>query len=129
REGPMIYEFDVEVRPQFELPNYRGLKLKRPVQEFTEADVEREKRKLLEPYGQVVPKEGEPPTVAVGDISVCDITTRLNNQTLNEVKEVRIRVDPRLALKDGVAENFGKEVAGAKPGESRIVAITLPDGV
>src|SRR4051812_41821900 len=118
-EGPMIYEFDVEVRPQFQLPDYKGLKLKRPVQEFTDADVDREKRRLLEPYGQIVPKEGNPPTVAIGDIIVCDIATRFAGQVLNDVKEVRIRVDPRLALKDGVAENFGKEVTGAKPGETR----------
>ena len=35
KEGPLIYEFDVEVRPQFDLPNYKGLKLKRPVKTFT----------------------------------------------------------------------------------------------
>jgi trigger factor len=34
-----------------------------------------------------------------------------------------------LALKDGVAENFGKEVAGAKPGDTRAVDITLSDAV
>ena len=55
-EGPMIYEFEVEVRPQFQLPNYKGLKLKRPVQDFTDADVAKEKRRLLEPYGQLVPE-------------------------------------------------------------------------
>ncbi len=86
KEGPLVYEFEVEVRPQFELPNYKGLKLKRPVQEFTDADVQKEKRRLLEPYGQVVPKEGDPPTVAVGDIITCDIVTKLGGQTLNEVK-------------------------------------------
>src|SRR5439155_169477 len=31
KTGPMVYEFEVEVRPQFDLPNYRGLKLRRPV--------------------------------------------------------------------------------------------------
>src|SRR5689334_22616800 len=44
KEGPMVYEFEVEVRPQFELPNYKGLKLKRPVQTFSDADVTKEKR-------------------------------------------------------------------------------------
>jgi trigger factor len=129
KEGPLVYEFEVEVRPQFELPNYKGLKLKRPVQQFTDDDVQKEKRRLLEPYGQVVPKEGEPPKVEVGDIITCDIVTRLGDQTLNEVKEVRIRVDPRLALKDGVAENFGKAMAGAEPGDTKTVDIKLSDAV
>ena len=29
-KGPMNFEMDVEVRPQFEVPNYKGLKVKRP---------------------------------------------------------------------------------------------------
>jgi trigger factor len=128
-EGPMIYEFEVEVRPQFQLPNYKGLKLKRPVQTFTDADVSKEKRRLLEPYGQIVPKEGDPPTAAVGDFVTCDITTRLGDQMLNEVKEVRIKVDPRLALKDGVSEDFGKRMTGAKAGDTRMVDIKLSDAV
>src|SRR5262245_31537576 len=42
KAGPLIYEFDVEVQPQFDLPNYKGLKLKRPVMTFTEADIDKE---------------------------------------------------------------------------------------
>src|SRR5215217_4923301 len=30
-QGPFVYEFEVEVRPEFELPDYKGLKLRRPV--------------------------------------------------------------------------------------------------
>src|SRR5438132_12237926 len=52
KEGPLVYEFEVEVRPQFELPNYKGLKLKRPVQEVADADVAKEKRRLLTPCAQ-----------------------------------------------------------------------------
>ena len=44
KEGPLVYEFDVEVRPEFELPNYKGLKLKRPVKEYGDEDVASEKR-------------------------------------------------------------------------------------
>jgi len=128
-EGPLVYEFEVEVRPHFQLPDYKGLKLKRPVQEFTDADVAKEKRRLLEPYGQLVPKDGDPPVAAEGDLITCDINTRLGDQQLNEVKEVRIKLDPRLALKDGVAENFGKQMAGVKPGDNRTVDIKLSDAV
>ena len=30
-EGPMTFEFDIEVRPDFEMPKWRGLKLDRPM--------------------------------------------------------------------------------------------------
>src|SRR5262245_7929553 len=36
-DGPLIYEFEVEVRPQFDLPNYKGLKIKRPIRTFSDA--------------------------------------------------------------------------------------------
>jgi trigger factor len=127
-EGPMVYEFEVEVRPEFQLPNYKGLKLKRPVQTFTDADVEREEKRLLEPYGQVVPKP-EPGTVDVGDIVVADITSRDGDRVLNSVKEQRVRVDPRLALRDGIAPRFGEQMKGAKAGDERVVDIVLADTV
>src|SRR5436190_1262763 len=31
KEGPLVYEFEVEVRPEFTLPDYRGLKIQRYV--------------------------------------------------------------------------------------------------
>ena len=40
KEGDFEYEFDVEVRPEFELPQYEGLKIRRPVREVTDADVQ-----------------------------------------------------------------------------------------
>jgi trigger factor len=127
KEGPLVYEFDVEVRPEFELPNYRGLKLKRPVKEFGGADVENEKRRLLAPYAQVVPKpEGD---AQVGDIIVADVTVRDGQRVLNEMKEYRVRVDAKLAFKDGVAERFGEQVKGAGPGDKRNVDIDLSTSV
>src|SRR5262245_2372130 len=46
-KGDFIYEFEVEVRPHFDLPEYKGLKLKKPVRDFTEADVDEEQNRLL----------------------------------------------------------------------------------
>jgi trigger factor len=123
KEGPLVYEFEVEVRPHFDLPNYKGLKLKRPVHTFTAEDVTDEKRRLLTPYGQLVPKpEGN---VQVGDAIVADVVSRDGDRVLGTMTESMVRVEPRLAFKDGVAEHFGKQIKGANPGDSRIVDITL----
>jgi trigger factor len=131
--GPFVYEFEVEVRPQFDLPNYKGLKLKRPVQTFGEADVEREMRRLLEPYGQMMPKPPakgkKEPELDDGDYLFADITTKDGERLLSSVKEVKIRVEPRLAFKDGVAEKFGEQLRGAKAGDTRTVDIKLSDAV
>ena len=124
-DGPLVYEFDVEVRPDFELPNYKGLKLRRPVRTFNDEDVELEERRILAPYGSLVPKpEGK---AQLGDYLVTDMTTRHGNTILSSHKEITIRVDPRLALKDGVAERFGDQVKGSKGGDKRVVDIVLSD--
>lgn len=125
KEGPLTYEFEVEVRPEFDLPNYKGLKLKRPIKKFSDADVEREEKRLLEPYGQIVPKE--PAVAAEGDLLVADLTVKDGDKVLRELKESRIRVQPKLAFQDGVAEKFGEQVKGAKPGDTRVVDIKLSE--
>ncbi|MBX9584063.1 MAG: trigger factor [Gemmataceae bacterium] len=124
-EGAFVYEFDIEVRPEFELPSYKGLKLRRPTHTFTPAEVEKEKRRLLEPYGQLVPKDGNPPAVELDDTVTANVEIKFGDRVLNTLQEVRFKVEPRLALSDGVAEDFGVKMAGAKPGDVRTVDITL----
>ena len=58
KEGPMTFEFTIEVRPEFDLPKWKGLKLKRPVREFTDADIDEQLEQMLSRYGQLVPHEG-----------------------------------------------------------------------
>jgi trigger factor len=125
KQGPLIYEFDVEVRPEFDLPNYKGLKLRRPVRTFSDADVAEEERRILAPYGSLVPKpEGK---AEVGDYLIADMTTRDGDRALSSHKEITIRIDPRLALKDGVCDNFGDVVKGANAGDTRTIKIKLSD--
>jgi trigger factor len=125
KEGPFVYEFDIEVRPEFDLPDYKGLKLRRPVHTYTAEEKAAEKRRLLEPYGQLVPKEGDDPTVALDDTVTADVEIKYGDKVLNTLKEVRFKVEPRLALSDGVAEDFGAKLTGAKAGDTRTVDITL----
>jgi trigger factor len=123
KEGAFIYEFDIEVRPEFELPEYKGMKLRRPIHTYAPDEVEAEKKRLLEPYGQLVPKE---PSVAdMFDTVVADATISFKGKEINKLEEVRIKVEPQLALSDGVAEDFGEKMKGAKPGDVRTVDITL----
>jgi trigger factor len=127
KEGPFIYEFEVEVRPEFDLPNYKGLKLRRPVKTFTDEDVTAEERRLLAPYGSMIPKpQGN---AQIGDYLVTDMTTKDGDRQLSSHKEITVRIDPRLALKDGIAEKFGDKVKGANAGDKRVVDIKLSDNV
>ncbi|HEY1192208.1 MAG TPA: trigger factor [Gemmata sp.] len=123
KEGPFVYEFDIEVRPEFDLPEYKGMKLRRPVHTYTGEEVEAEKKRLLDPYGQVVPKE--PAVADLYDIITADVTISFKGKEINKLQEVQVKVEPQLALSDGVAADFGAKMAGAKPGDVRAVDITL----
>ena len=125
KEGPFVYEFDIEVRPEFDLPDYKGLKLRRPTHSYTAAEKAREKNRLLERYGQLAPKDGDPPVVELDDYITADVEIKFGERLLNKLEEVRVKVDKQLALSDGVATDFGKKMAGAKPGDVRTVDIIL----
>jgi trigger factor len=125
-KGPFIYEFEVEVRPQFDLPEYKGLKLKRPIKTFTGAEVEAEEKKLLSRYGQLIPKDG---AAEVGDYLIADMLTTYEGKKIGEVKEMTLRIDDAVAFKDGVAQRFGEQTVGAKAGDTRTIDITMSDAV
>jgi trigger factor len=127
KEGPFVYEFEVEVRPEFDLPAYKGLKLKRPVRTISDADVELEENRILANYGQIVPKEEG--NAQIGDYVIVDLTTRHKDRVLATTKELKLRIDDTLTFKDGVARGFGEKVVGANAGETRVVDIELTDSV
>ena len=123
KEGePLVYEFDIEVRPEFELGDYKSLKLRKPVYAFTDADVTKDRRRLLERAATIVPKDG---TVELDDIINASIVIQHDGKDLNTVADVRLRVEKKLALEDGIAKDFGQAIVGAKVGETRNVEIEL----
>src|SRR5262249_14221682 len=117
-DGPMNFEIDVEVRPQFTAPNYQGLALKRPVRPITDEDIETHLQRYLERYGQIVPKlEGD---AALGDYLTADLVFhRPDGSVLNEVKEIEFRLQPEMRFRDGSIPRLGDAMVGAKTGETR----------
>jgi trigger factor len=127
QKGPLVYEFEVEVRPHFDLPNYKGLKIRRPVHTFTDDEVAQEERRILTPYGQIVPKpEGN---AEVGDLLVVDAVIKAGDREIGKLNEATLRVNKQLAFKDGIADTFAEAVKGAKAGDTREVDIQLSSAV
>jgi len=75
--GPFTYEFEVEVRPQFDLPDYKGLKLKRPVKDVQRRRRREGREKILSRYGQLVPQDR---AAAKGDYIIVDMATTFERQ-------------------------------------------------
>jgi len=121
-EGPMIFEFDIEVRPEFELPQWKGLKIERPVREFTDADIDAHLEQSLARYGQLVPFDGD---VTLGDYITANIRTFSDGKLVAQEEERVLRVRPALSFLDGRLEDFGDLMVGAKAGDKRSGAARL----
>jgi len=123
-EGPMTFEFDVEVRPEFDVPQWKGLSIKRPVREFSAADVDVQLKRVLARHGRLVPKDGP---AASGDYVTANLTFTEGDRVLSRAEEEVIRIRPTLSFRDGNITGFDKLMAGVRAGESREGQAKLSD--
>ncbi len=121
-EGPMTFEFNIEVRPEFDLPEWKGLKVERPVREFAADDVEKRLEQILARHGRLVPHKGP---ATSGDYISCNLTFKNGAVELSSAKEEVIRLRPVLSFRDGRIEGFDKTMKGVKAGETREAAAKI----
>ena len=115
-EGSMTFEFDLEVRPEFGLPQWKGLAIERPEQDFSDKDIDQALERGLAEYGQLVPLE-EP--AESGDYIVTNLTFSHEGTVLSSADEEVIRIKPVLSFRDGRIENFVDLMVGVRAGETR----------
>src|SRR5947209_13020421 len=94
-DGPMLFEFDIEVRPEFDLPVWKGLTLERPIHEFSPAEVEERLGKLLSKYGQLERHEGP---IEAGHFVTITLRASDEGRQLSQLTEETIEVRPTLSL-------------------------------
>ena len=123
-EGPLTYEFDIEVRPEFDLPNYEGIKLTQPEREFSDQDVDDQIEKMAGQFSDLVPVDA---AVTAGDVIICNLTSSFEGKTISESEEVQVTVLPTLSLADGIVEGFDKLMEGAKAEETRNAQVEVSE--
>jgi trigger factor len=121
-EGPMTFEFTIEVRPEFDMPQWKGLKLKRLVREFTDQDVAEQLEQMLARYGQLAPFDG---AASAGDYLTVNITSRADGKQVAQEEETVVRIRPTLSFTDGHVDGFDKLMQGVKAGDKRIAEVQL----
>lgn len=121
-EGDFEYEFDVEVRPSFDVPDYAGLKIERAKVEVTDEQVGAYLERFLSQYGQLVPHEGK---AEPGDYLTLSAKFTHDGRTLHEIDEFTARLRPVLRLRDAELPNFEELFKGAEIGAKREADLTV----
>jgi trigger factor len=124
----LIFAATVETAPEFELPEYKGLPVRREAKVVTEADVDRALELLAK---QQMKFETVARELRMGDVAVVNFTGTVDGKPITDVAPAA----PGLTEKKGfwveMAPNsfiagFADQLAGAKPGDHRTVNVTFP---
>jgi len=115
-EGPLTFEYKLEVRPTFELPEWRGMQLEAWKVEVTDAEIDREIRRLLEAEGSLEAYDGP---AELGDYVVVDLKFTQADRLIAESSGEVIRVKKVLTFWDAEIPNFDRLMVGVRAGDVR----------
>lgn len=123
-EGDFRFEFTIEVRPEFETPQWQGLKLERPVCELTDEHVDNHLAKTLKRFmaGEAVDGACE-----VGDIVTLNATFKRDGEQIAEFEELSAPVRQKLSFGDAIVENFADLIVGKQEGETFTTTVKISD--
>ncbi len=122
--GDFTFEFNIEVRPAFDTPDWKGLDLEKTVYELTDAEVDHQLARTLE---RVTPGEAYDGEAALGDRLVINAKFSSNGRQISAIEEELITLRKRLSLADCIIENFGELMVGAKEGDKLNTTVKVLD--
>ncbi len=76
--GPMKYEFEIEVRPEFELPELEGIEIEKPKTEITDEQITEQIEQMRKRAGIWQPKDGK---IEQEDQVIADVTVKAEDET------------------------------------------------
>ena len=123
-DGPMTFEFKIEVRPEFDLPDWKGLSIRRPSRTISDADVDEALTNLLRERARFVPHEG---AAKPGDLIVANLRCLDGDTVLSEAAELELIVRPKLSFADAELAGFDKLVATARTGTPVTATVKVSD--
>ena len=123
-DGPLTFEFSVEVRPDFDMPEWKGLTLEQQSHEYTQEEVEVKTKDLLQRYGEVEDHDGP---VTEDDVVIVNVTFKDGDEEVSSLSETSVPVRETLSFADGELAEFDKLVLGKSKGDTASGKATLSE--
>ncbi len=123
-DAPLTFSAEIEVRPEFEMPELKGIPLVKPVVTITDADVQTHLDRLRGVRGEY---ENLPEGPAEkDDVVIADVKMTCGEAVVKEQESVRLAARPQTL--EGISfDNLGDVLQGAKPGETRTLSGQVPE--
>jgi len=123
--GPLKFEFEVEVRPEFELPPLEGIVVEKKKLEVTDEEVEAEVQQMRRVSGFWAPREGG--KVELGDQVVAEVVLKAEDVEESEkLDNVQIHVRANGFVGAVPVENLDKLLVGVEQGQTKATTVDVP---
>lgn len=123
-DAPLTYTFQVEVQPDFDLPDLFSITVKRPRIEIKDENIEQAMTNLREQQGALIPIEDR--GVEEKDYLTADVHVKLGDEEIAHQQDAQLVA--RAGRIGGVQiDDLADKLKGLKPGETRTFTVTAPD--
>jgi len=124
--GPMKFEFEVEARPEFELPELEGIGVERTKLEVSDEQIDREIEQMLKMAGMWTPRE-DGAAVELNDQVIADVGIKAEDaeeeDKLGE-KEIYVRANGFVGAVP--VEKLDELLVRAKAGDKKSATVEVP---
>jgi trigger factor len=124
-DTPFSYEMTFEVQPKFDLPQYKGIKVKKPKIEVQEQEVENFLQNLRLSKAEYTPTEDA--VVKEGDLVICDYEVKVGNDIIDKLENFQFIVGEKLIFEGVAIPDAYKNLLGKKVNEDIEVSLLFPE--
>ena len=124
-EGPLKFEFEIEVRPQFDLPPLEGIAVEKTKLEVTDDQINREIEQLQKWSGLWTPREDG--AIEAEDRVTADVVLKVEDvEEQEKLNNIEIFVRPNGSVGNIPVENLDELLIGAKCGDKKQTTVDVP---
>ena len=121
-DGTFMYVALVDIKPQVELKEYKGLEVEKPVMLVTDEEIDKE-IKLLQRHQAVLQTAEKDHGIAMDDLVIVDFQGFHNGKAMKEVHNQNFSVDMGMHR---LGKDFEEKLLGLKNGEKTLYEIDFP---
>ena len=124
-EGPLTFDFEVEVRPEFDLPKLEGIPVTKTKLEVTDEQIEREIEQIQRWSGVWTPREEG--SVELDDQIIADAVLKIEGiEEEQQLDNIEIYVRQNGFVGEIPIEKLDELLVGAKAGETKEMSVEVP---